>query len=435
MKTASDDSWTALEPTAGAVWKISLGPGDTRDIDADALRAMKANGVVNDNTLVWRAGMTKWVPLGSIAELDSSSPSDSQPAPAPPPGPLPAPSLPPVRESPKAASRSPGSSMRPPRPGSSYSKAPAAPDLVVAKAPVAPASLGAPLPPPPMQSIHSTLPPPEVAPKGSLPPPSPPPLLRASPRPPSRSASPPAVQHRGPPGPAEMPSDTRTAPLPATLLPKLPLPPAVGPLPLVPSLPSASTSQKPGLSSPRAPSAPSPSASQKPSLPPPRAPSAPPSPMSDELPSLDAALVSVDDEVESLASNEPVDRQLPSLDSVLESVNDEVEHSTVIEPVDRRVLVRWSVGLFLGLWVVVTLYRHDLVYDLAKSVGFGSLYRKADAAVLNGPDYGTPRSIAVLVAKHPLDDTPIALPAAVQREYQRERKAANTKQNSAPTAP
>src|SRR5688572_16053586 len=53
-------------PAAEPPWLVLLGGTDQRPMAAVDLRAAVQSGAVALETLVWRAGMSEWAPIGSI---------------------------------------------------------------------------------------------------------------------------------------------------------------------------------------------------------------------------------------------------------------------------------------------------------------------------------------------------------------------------------
>jgi hypothetical protein len=56
-------------PAVEQPWLVLVGGTDQRQVQASELRAAVQSGAVTRETLVWRAGMSSWAPIGSIAEL------------------------------------------------------------------------------------------------------------------------------------------------------------------------------------------------------------------------------------------------------------------------------------------------------------------------------------------------------------------------------
>jgi len=50
-------------------WLVLVAAGDQRTVQTSALRAALQARAIAPETLVWRAGMSNWAPLGSIGEL------------------------------------------------------------------------------------------------------------------------------------------------------------------------------------------------------------------------------------------------------------------------------------------------------------------------------------------------------------------------------
>ncbi len=59
-------------------WRWADDKGEQRLVDAEELRTAIANGVLSPSTLVWREGMTAWVPAISIAEFADVAPTGDQ---------------------------------------------------------------------------------------------------------------------------------------------------------------------------------------------------------------------------------------------------------------------------------------------------------------------------------------------------------------------
>lgn len=57
------------QPVVEQTWLVLVGGADQRSVQTAALRAAVQSGAVALETLVWRAGMSSWAPIGSIGEL------------------------------------------------------------------------------------------------------------------------------------------------------------------------------------------------------------------------------------------------------------------------------------------------------------------------------------------------------------------------------
>jgi len=68
-------------PAAEPPWMVLVGGTEQRPMPAAALRAAVQSGAVALETLVWRAGMSAWAPIGSIGELVQLAPA-AAPAPS-----------------------------------------------------------------------------------------------------------------------------------------------------------------------------------------------------------------------------------------------------------------------------------------------------------------------------------------------------------------
>lgn len=62
-------AYAAPAPAAEQPWLVLLGGSDQRSVETAALRAAVQSGALAMETLVWRAGMSSWVPVGTIGEL------------------------------------------------------------------------------------------------------------------------------------------------------------------------------------------------------------------------------------------------------------------------------------------------------------------------------------------------------------------------------
>ena len=62
-------------PAAEPPWLVLVGGSEQRPMPAAALRAAVQSGAVALETLVWRAGMSAWAPIGSIGELVQLAPA------------------------------------------------------------------------------------------------------------------------------------------------------------------------------------------------------------------------------------------------------------------------------------------------------------------------------------------------------------------------
>lgn len=79
--------WTELERVIDEaepeddpeVWHALVGPGRVVEGTLDQLDHAYQTGAINERTLVWRPGMTEWMPLGVMAGIDF----DARPAPTP----------------------------------------------------------------------------------------------------------------------------------------------------------------------------------------------------------------------------------------------------------------------------------------------------------------------------------------------------------------
>jgi predicted Zn finger-like uncharacterized protein len=70
--------------SGGAEWLVNLGDGEQRSLSAQQIGELYLQGVISDDTYLWREGMSDWLPLASVPEVASTLPS------RPPPGPDPA---------------------------------------------------------------------------------------------------------------------------------------------------------------------------------------------------------------------------------------------------------------------------------------------------------------------------------------------------------
>jgi hypothetical protein len=71
----------------------------------------------------------------------------------------------------------------------------------------------------------------------------------------------------------------------------------------------------------------------------------------------------------------------------------------------------WAAAVLGGL--LVSGYRHDVIFGIAKAIGLGGVYDAADKSLFGGPVFGTVRSVDALVRAHPIDDRDVKLPASV----------------------
>ena len=54
---------------AAATWSINIAEDDQRSLPIDQIAALQRDGVVTDETFVWREGMADWLPLSAVPEL------------------------------------------------------------------------------------------------------------------------------------------------------------------------------------------------------------------------------------------------------------------------------------------------------------------------------------------------------------------------------
>ena len=74
---------------------------------------------------------------------------------------------------------------------------------------------------------------------------------------------------------------------------------------------------------------------------------------------------------------------------------------------------RWLwAALALG-GLLVSGYRHDAIFRIAKAIGLEGVYDAAEKSLFGGPGFGTVRSVDALVAAHPVDDRDVKLPVSV----------------------
>ncbi len=59
-------------PVSEPTWVVHLGAADQRTVAAADLRAALQAGTLAPQTMVWRAGLSGWVPVGSVGELQPS---------------------------------------------------------------------------------------------------------------------------------------------------------------------------------------------------------------------------------------------------------------------------------------------------------------------------------------------------------------------------
>ncbi len=71
----------------------------------------------------------------------------------------------------------------------------------------------------------------------------------------------------------------------------------------------------------------------------------------------------------------------------------------------------WAAVLLSGL--LVSGYRHDVIFGIAKAIGLGGTYEAAEKSLFGGPVFGTVRSVDALVEAHPVDDRDVKLPVSV----------------------
>jgi hypothetical protein len=71
----------------------------------------------------------------------------------------------------------------------------------------------------------------------------------------------------------------------------------------------------------------------------------------------------------------------------------------------------WAAVVLGGL--VVSGYRHDVIFGIAKAMGLGGVYDAAEKSLFGGPVFGTVRSVDALVGAHPIDDRDVQLPVSV----------------------
>jgi hypothetical protein len=71
----------------------------------------------------------------------------------------------------------------------------------------------------------------------------------------------------------------------------------------------------------------------------------------------------------------------------------------------------WAAIVLGGL--LVSGYRHDVIFGIAKAMGLGGVYDAAEKSLFGGPAFGTVRSVNALVEAHPIDDRDVKLPVSV----------------------
>jgi uncharacterized protein DUF4339 len=109
------------------LWRVRIAPGDEKVLTLEQIDDLYRLDVIDENTLLWQAGMSEWLPLKVVAGLDSD---ESAAAPAPLPT-APA-QLPVVTTQPAATSQLP----RPPTPPPPLRAAPLQSELPPAVAPI-----------------------------------------------------------------------------------------------------------------------------------------------------------------------------------------------------------------------------------------------------------------------------------------------------------
>jgi hypothetical protein len=128
------DDWSAVnEPAVNDddKWHVQLAPDDVKVVTLEQLDDLFRLSIVDAETKVWQTGMSEWLPLGVIADLDEKPPAEPKRSHPKPPSPeaARAQSAPPRAQSapPRAQSAPPRAQSAPPRPQSAPPRAQSAP--------------------------------------------------------------------------------------------------------------------------------------------------------------------------------------------------------------------------------------------------------------------------------------------------------------------
>ncbi len=72
---------TNLAGQASGEWLANVGEGDQRSLTAEQVVELYQQGVISEDTYLWRDGMAEWLPLASVSELSSLLPARAPAAP------------------------------------------------------------------------------------------------------------------------------------------------------------------------------------------------------------------------------------------------------------------------------------------------------------------------------------------------------------------
>jgi predicted Zn finger-like uncharacterized protein len=72
---------TNLAGQTSGEWLANVGEGDQRSLTAEQVVELYQQGVISDDTYLWRDGMAEWLPLASVSELSSLLPARAPAAP------------------------------------------------------------------------------------------------------------------------------------------------------------------------------------------------------------------------------------------------------------------------------------------------------------------------------------------------------------------